>query len=451
MVSALGAYGQTASPKPKTKKPRQNGGKYSFDDYPLAPTTIHDVEGCSVGERCEACGLGRYYSSEDRRQLTFMSGPIVTVHRHIHKTLRCNQCGHEQRKHVQHRKWTPEARSGIIIQKLYGMPWYRMSRLQQLYGLPIAVSTFWEQARVVWEDSGQYIAGCLQYYAANSTHIQSDDTGNKILSVMSDNRDLPAKETRACHTTGICATYGDIKLHVYVTTDQYCRENVEDLLQKRTSTEKVISTTDASPQSIMSDQSSTPVEQTLCLGNHARKKFKDLESSYPEICYYFLTLIKFLYKNDDACKDKTAEERLCYHQEHSKPIINAIYAKIDELFEKRLVEPNSDLGGAMKYWLNHRTGLTAFLRLAGVPLDTNWVERALRLVVVYRKNSLFFKTKQSALILNDLLSIVSTCEANGINAFAYLNWIQLHWKEVQAKPEAYLPWCFKQKTEPIAA
>ena len=142
--------------------------------------------------------------------------------------------------------------------------------------------------------------------------------------------------------------------------------------------------------------------------------------------------------------------RLVYHKLHSTPIIEAIYNKIAELFDQKIIEPNSDLGGAMKYWLNHKEELTVFLRVEGVKIDNNWAEFTLRLMSLYRNASLFFKTKRSAIIMNDLFSLVSTCEANKVNAFEYLNWIQVNWKDVQAHPEQYLPWHFKIYTEKIA-
>lgn len=449
MVEALGS--SPREPKRKEKKPRVQGGKYGFDDYSGAVTHTHEVEGCTAGSLCQACGRGKYYPGEDRKKLTFKGSPVIQVEKHIQKTLRCNQCGHETMTPLQHRKWTPEARSSLIIQKLYGSPWNRMSRIQKLYGVPVAASTCWEQSKMVWVDSAQFIAARLQEYVANSPSWMSDDTGNKILSVLADNKGLDAKETRACHTTAVCASYGDFKIHWYVTTNQYCAENLNDLFSKRTDPQKILLTTDASNQSIPKGELLKQVDSTLCLGGHGRKKFKDLESNYPEICHYFLILIGFLYKHDRSCKDKSPGERLAYHQEHSTGIIEAIYAKIAELFDQRRVEPNSDLGKAMRYWLKHRGGLTAFLRIKGVTLDTNWVERTLRVIALYRKNSLFFKTKHSALIINELFSLVSTCEANGINAFAYLNWIQVHWKDVQENPDLYLPWCFEQDTEDIAA
>jgi len=451
VIDALASYGKDSEKKTKPNKPRNNGGKYGFDDYQEAAIHTHEVEGCRPGDLCTACGQGKYYEGEDRKKLSFQGSTPVQVERHIQKTLRCNRCGHERMNYIRIQKWTPGARSAIIIQKLYGTPWHRLSRIQKLGGVPIAASTLYGQSKIVWEDSARAIVQELYQRAANSRWWFSDDTGNKILSVMAENKLLEESQRRACHTTAICALEGDFKINLYVTTNQYCLENLEKLLEKRQNPEKVVLMTDASNQSIPKGLTKERIDSTLCLGEHGRRKFKDLKLNYPAICHYFLTLIHFLYVNDRACKGLDPVARLAYHQEHSTAIVNAIYAKINQLFEQKEVEPNSDLGRAMKYWLNHREGLTAFLRIEGARLDNNWSERTLKLMALYRKNSLFFKTKESAVVLNDLFSLVSTCEANGINAFEYLTWIQIHWKAVQKNPEHYLPWCFKQDTERIVA
>jgi hypothetical protein len=72
-------------------------------------------------------------------------------------------------------------------------------------------------------------------------------------------------------------------------------------------------------------------------------------------------------------------------------------------------------------------------------LDNNWAENTLRIMAVYRKAFLFFKTLNSALVMRDMFSLVAACEVNGINAFDYLNWIQRNWKKVQENPGACLP------------
>ena len=60
--------------------------------------------------------------------------------------------------------------------------------------------------------------------------------------------------------------------------------------------------------------------------------------------------------------------------------------------DDHLVEPNSGLGTAIAYMLKHWAKLTLFLRVPGAPLDNNVCERALKKVILHRKNALFYKT-----------------------------------------------------------
>jgi hypothetical protein len=64
--------------------------------------------------------------------------------------------------------------------------------------------------------------------------------------------------------------------------------------------------------------------------------------------------------------------------------------------DERLVEPNSALGGAIRYMLRHWEKLTLFLRQAGAPLDNNICERALKKAILHRKNALFYRTENGA-------------------------------------------------------
>jgi hypothetical protein len=52
--------------------------------------------------------------------------------------------------------------------------------------------------------------------------------------------------------------------------------------------------------------------------------------------------------------------------------MQGLHRWMTEQFDKRLIEPNSGLGGALRYMLKHWTGLTLFLRQAGAPLDNNF-------------------------------------------------------------------------------
>jgi hypothetical protein len=79
------------------------------------------------------------------------------------------------------------------------------------------------------------------------------------------------------------------------------------------------------------------------------------------------------------------------------------------------VEENSSLGSAIKYMLKHWQGLTQFLRVAGAPIDNNFMENKLRLAVINRKNFLFYKTEIGALVGDIIMSIIQTCQESSVN------------------------------------
>ena len=88
----------------------------------------------------------------------------------------------------------------------------------------------------------------------------------------------------------------------------------------------------------------------------------------------------------------------------------------------------------------HWDTLTRFVSIPGAPLDNNLVERALKLVIRQRKNSLFYRTEHSAYIASVLTSLIATCLYAGVNALHYLVALQEHRAEVFADPAAWLPW-----------
>src|SRR6266496_2644790 len=69
--------------------------------------------------------------------------------------------------------------------------------------------------------------------------------------------------------------------------------------------------------------------------------------------------------------------------------------------DEPLVEPNSALGKALSSRHTHWDTLTRFVSIPGAPLDNNLVERALKLCIRQRKNSLFYRTEHRAEVCAD--------------------------------------------------
>jgi hypothetical protein len=173
---------------------------------------------------------------------------------------------------------------------------------------------------------------------------------------------------------------------------------------------------------------------------HARRHFIEASAAFPEQCEHVLDAYATIYRNDAATREMGADARLAYHQEHSGPVVRALYEWVEQQFRERLVEPNSPLGKAFSYLQNHKAGLTLFLEVPGVPLDNNHTERELKPSQRHRKNSLFFRNEAGAAVGDVLLSAIRTCVANRVDPVRYLTAVGRNAAAVRRQPEAWLPW-----------
>jgi hypothetical protein len=130
---------------------------------------------------------------------------------------------------------------------------------------------------------------------------------------------------------------------------------------------------------------------------HARRNFVEIQSDFPEECRKVIDLIAEVYRVEKQIKADglTAQARLEVHQAQSQPIMEQLKAWLTQQVEDRKVEPNSNLGQAIRHMQDRWQGLTQFLRAPGAPLDNN-TERILKRSILHRKNSLFYRTQRGA-------------------------------------------------------
>jgi hypothetical protein len=282
----------------------------------------------------------------------------------------------------------------------------------------------------------------LEEYIANSELLQQDDTGVRILELMKENKQLTENDRKGMYTTGITGVNQDYTAVLYKSSRRYSSENMAILLKKREM--------DAQLPKIMGDASHMNWSEDFkgvigkCLA-HGRRQFVDIEQAFPLEAHKVIIDIGQVYKNEANTRDMSPGERLAYHQEHSKPIMDDLKKWIEEKLEKREVEPSSSLGKAFKYFLKHFDFMTSFLRVEGMPLDNNLCERILRKAVLSRKNSLFYKTSHGAAIGDVLMSLIESCRINQINPYDYLLTLLKNAANLRASPADWLPWNYHQQ------
>jgi hypothetical protein len=181
-----------------------------------------------------------------------------------------------------------------------------------------------------------------------------------------------------------------------------------------------------------------------------RRQFVDIAQDFPQECRHVLESLGEIYQNDAQAKELGLgpQARLHFHQECSQKIMDDLHQWISQRLEQKLVEPNSGLGQALQYMLNHWEPLTLFLRQAGAPLDNNICERALKMAILHRKNSLGYKTPNGARLGDMFMSLIQTCRLGAVNPLDYLNAIQRHARQALAQPTQWLPWNYPQVLPP---
>ena len=167
-----------------------------------------------------------------------------------------------------------------------------------------------------------------------------------------------------------------------------------------------------------------------------------MAENFPRECRYVLEMLGLVYGYDAEARELglTSDERLRLHQKRSTPVMDQLHLWLEEQLAERRTEPNSGLGQAISYLLRHWLPLTLFLRQVGAPLDNNIVERALKRVVLHRKNALFYRTLNGAQVGDLFMSLIHTCQLCGANSFDYLIEIQRHARELAARPSEWMPW-----------
>jgi transposase len=425
-------------------KPKGHG-RNGAESYKGADKVKIEHDTLKVKEKCPKCLRGKLYEIKKPRTVVRITGqsPLHATVFEMQR-LRCNLCGEVftanapagigEEKH--------DAESGAMIALLKygsGLPLNRLEQLQASLGVPLPASTQWDILDSV-VDKIHPVFTEHQCQAAQGDVVYNDDTVMKILKLMKENKDSPRK---GMFSSGIVSTRGDKKIALFFTGRKHAGENLKDVLEKRKSGMKPpIQMCDALSRN-SSDEFNTLLSNCLA---HGRRNFVDIIWNFPEECTYVLEELKNVYKNDALAKQMnlTPDERLAFHKQNSKPIMDDLSEWFRSMIEDKKVEPNSGLGKAINYMRKHWNELTLFLREPNAPLDNNICERVLKKAILHRKNSLFYKTERGAYVGDLFMSLIHTCSFCHVNPFDYLTQLQKHSSLLSKNPAQWMPWNYKE-------
>jgi len=449
--ATLAAEGDTAPACP-------GHGRNGADAYGGATRVDVRHPSLTAGDACPACGQGTVYEKPAGVVVRITGQPPLAATIYQLQKLRCHLCGQvftaAAPAAAGDHKYDATAGSMIGLLKYgSGLPFNRLEGLQGHLEIPLPASTQWDIVHAVAANLAPAFDELIQQ-AAQGDVLHNDDTTVKILALMdkngrpgaltsTDSEDNNADERRGLFTSGVVALRDGHKVALFFSGRRHAGENLAEVLKRRAA--------ELPPPIQMCDALSRnlPGElQTIvayCLA-HARRQFVDVYDRFPEQCRYLLEALAVVYRNDASARERrlSPEERLRFHQEASGPTLQQLHGWLTRQLEEKLAEPNSGLGGALRYMLRHWDKLTLFLRQAGAPLDNNICERALKKAILHRKNALFYKTPNGARVGDLFMSLIYTCQLNEANPFDYLTQLQQHSDQVAAGPQNWMPWNYRE-------
>lgn len=444
-VQSSSATGAASTPKAKRKGHGRKGAK----DYPGAQRVKVPHPKLRAGELCSKCLKGKLYLLAPARLVRLVAQPIFQATLYELDRLRCALCGAlftapapavaYQGKH--------DPSVGVMLGIMRygaGLPMYRMAKWQQYFGVPLPASTQWELIEAASKIPAVVYEALIDT-AAQGRLLHNDDTTMRVQSLRKEISTAAdaAHQRTGIFTTSIVSQIDDQQVALFFTGQKHAGENLDQLLKRRSRhLEKPLQMCDA----LLRNQS-TEFATILCnCLLHGRRNFVDVVESFPEPCRKVIESLREIYRVEALAKKQKLSDfqRLVFHQEHSQPVMDQLHQWMKEQIEQKQVEPNSGLGQAIHYMLKRWEALTRFLSVPGAPLDNNLCERALKMAILHRKNSLSYKTLHGAEVGDIFMSLIHTCQLNGTNPFDYLMALQKHGEQVRQQPIRWLPWTYQQ-------
>jgi len=155
---------------------------------------------------------------------------------------------------------------------------------------------------------------------------------------------------------------------------------------------------------------------------HSRRGFFDALEAEPTAAAEALEQIKALYAVEEEIRtlELVGEAKQLHRLIHSKPRVEIFFEWVEQQLARQGFTPSNPFIQALHYVRERRVGLEVFLTDPDVPIDTNHLERALRVIPMGRKSWLFCWTELGAKHVGIIQSLIVTCRLHGIDPYTYL-------------------------------
>lgn len=399
---------QTKQTKSSTKQ--TNGRAKLPADLPRT-VVKHDLP--EEQKQCQDCQRAIHCVGKDISEQLDIIPASLTVIEHRRYKYACRCCGKitmapMPEQPIDKGLATSHLLAETLINKYQDhLPLYRQSQRYSRMGYPIARSTLCDWVMACAERLEPIVKRMEEDMLCRSPKIHSDDTS------------IPVLAKGKTHTGRLWVYIGGGGHAPPTVVYHYTKQRVGSEPQKVFKDYHGYLQADAYSGYDKCFQSGDIIE-VACFA-HARRYFVDAQKTVESdsVVKTCIDAIAELYKIENDAADMTDEQRYYFRKKYAKPILKRLYRWL--LKCKSLEAPKLPLTKAINYALNHWGALNNYLRDGVLSIDNNIAERAMKSVVLGRKNYLFAGSHEGAENAATIYSLIETCKALGINTHEYLS------------------------------
>jgi hypothetical protein len=450
-----------------SQKKAKGHGRNGSSAFVNAKHFFHVLALGLLGAVCSACGLGRLTRYREKVVIRVVGQPLFAAELHHFEQARCRVCGKVVRagaptgllegvgtSYIVY-DWSACAML-VVMHYFAASPFKRLESLHEGWGIPLPDANQWNVVDQT-DDLLLPLHRSLELHGIQkATTLRIDDTGSMVVALARQiQAEVAAKEligesTKSVRTginaTGVFLETDEGSIVLFFTGRHHAGEVLDRLLKHRVpapGSPPLVKVTDGASKNFDHQHGKELVEATC--NAHAFLKFHDIKDKHPSEYAVAGEVYKAVFDNDDEAKSRglTPTERMLFHRERSKPLMEKLKAMCEEKLKSKLVEPSSALWEPLTFIINQWPRLTRFYEAPGVPLDTNIVEQKLIIPVRYLAASFNYQTETGAEVGDRMMSLIATAHANGVEPVAYLTHCLRNHEQLSRKPADFLPWAYR--------
>lgn len=403
---------------------RKKAGKKPLPANLPRKDIFHDLP---ESERICNCGQCLVKIGEDiSEKLGFIPAELF-VERHIRSKYACPKCEGDERDEAgkivltapmpqlfPYSYLTPELLAYILNSKfMVHIPFYRMENIFLHHGLEIPRATLCNWTIGVYE---RYLPlfSFFDKFLLSGRLLGIDETTLQV------HRELGRLDTSTSYMWLIRGGTVDRPILKYIYRETRSAEFLKEYLKEYHG----IIQTDGYTSYDAHFRGNQNILHGGCMA-HVRRGFEKLwKANKDPVAFEFLNQIRKLYKIEEEIREKELlkkgmlSEIVHIRQEKAKPILDAMYIKMQELLPKTV--DTLGIGKAIRYTLGQWDKLVLYLSHGEVYIDNNLVENAIRPFVLGRKNWLFSGSPDGAAASAFWYSLLQTAKANGKDPYQFL-------------------------------